>query len=233
VKDAELVALVGPNGAGKTTLLKTVAGLIEPSAGRATVCDLEPWSCERAELAKALAYLPQHYQLSFPFTALEVVLMGRYAHGRRGLLGMDTDEDRRRAREALERCDVLDLADRRLSELSGGEMRRVLLAQALCQDARLLLLDEPTAGLDPGHAQTLFGQLRSECSGARSGLVVTHDLNLAARYAHRIVLLHEGRIAAAGTPLEVLDSDALPRAYGVELFRGTLADGRTPFVVPA
>ena len=232
MKAGELTAIVGPNGAGKSTLLRIVAGLLAPSQGTARVLELDPYAGDRQALARRLAYLSQSYRMVFPFTALEVVLMGRYAHTQRGRWGRDSEQDRELAMSALGQCDVQDLADRRIDQLSGGEKRRVLIAQALCQEAELLLLDEPTAGLDPKHARDLFEMVRGQCDGARSCLLVTHDLNLATRYADRLLLLDQGEQRALGTAGEVLASPALQQAFDMKLQQGTLPDGHTPYVVP-
>lgn len=228
----ELVAIIGPNGAGKSTLLRIVAGLLEPTGGSAQVLGAVPSASRRPELAKRMAHLAQNYRMAFPFTALEVVMMGRYAHSKKGFFGRESPGDRELALAALKRCDVLELAQRRLHELSGGEQRRVRIAQALCQEAELLLLDEPSSGLDPQHARDLFQIIRSECDEGRGCLLVTHDFNLAARYADRLLLLHKGNKLACGSPSEVLTSSALQEAFTVQLQRGVLPDGQTPYVVP-
>jgi iron complex transport system ATP-binding protein len=233
VSSGELVAIVGPNGAGKSTLLRIIAGLLAPDRGQARVFGEPPSSAKRRQLARRLAFLPQSYGFSFPFTALEVVLMGRYAHERRGLLGLDSQDALAQARQALEQVGAADLEGRRMSELSGGEVRRVQIAQALCQQAALLLLDEPTAALDPGHALELLHTLRSAVdSGERTVVLATHDLNLAGRFAHRVVLLHEGKLVADGPAGEVLHSSGLSDVFRVPMHCGTLPGTRTPFVVP-
>jgi iron complex transport system ATP-binding protein len=225
----QLTCLVGPNGAGKTTLLRLIGGLLAPSSGQVRVFGLDPAREPRRRLARRLSYLPQTYRLVFPYRVSEVVLMGRYAHAP---LGLEREEDLEAARAAMQRCDVLALADRRFDELSGGEQRRVLLAQAFCQGAELILLDEPTASLDPAHALAVFSALAAERErrGA-TALVVTHDLNLAARAADRVLLLDRGAIAADGPPVEVLRSPAAQAAFAVPLHVGTLPDGK-PFAVP-
>ena len=224
-----ITCLVGPNGAGKTTLLRLVAGLLAPARGSVRVLEVDPAREPRRRLARRLSYLPQGYRLVFPYRVGEVVLMGRYAHSP---FGLESEEDVAAAREAMARCDVLPLADRRFDALSGGEQRRVLLAQAFCQGAELILLDEPTASLDPAHALALFAALAAERDrrGATS-LVVTHDLNLAARAADRLVLLHRGRVVADGPPVEVLTSPAATRAFALPLHVGALPGG-APFAVP-
>ena len=224
-----ITCLVGPNGAGKTTLLRLVAGLLAPARGSVRVLGVDPAREPRRRLARRLSYLPQTYRLVFPYRVGEVVLMGRYAHSP---FGLEREEDVGVAREAMSRCDVLPLADRRFDALSGGEQRRVLLAQAFCQGAELILLDEPTASLDPAHALALFAALAAERDrrGA-TALVVTHDLNLAARAADRLVLLHRGRVVADGPPVDVLTSPAATEAFAVLLHVGALPGG-APFAVP-
>jgi ABC-type cobalamin/Fe3+-siderophores transport system ATPase subunit len=230
VAAGELLCVVGPNGAGKTTLLRLAAGLLDPAAGTIRVSGDDPRLVRRRALARRLAFLPQEYALAFPFTVGEMVLMGRYPH--RSPLALENAEDVRLATEAMRRCDVEPLAGRRFDALSGGERRRALLAQAFCQAAELVLLDEPTAALDPGHALAVFRILLEERRVRRAAaVVVTHDLNLAGRFADRLVLLDRGRIAAAGAPVEVLGSEAAARAFGVALHVGTLPGGDR-FVVP-
>jgi len=219
----ELVAIVGPNGAGKTTLLRVAAGLMRPRAGTVRVDGVDPAAVPRRTLARTLAYLPQRYELAFPFTGLEVVLMGRYAHQRGP--GLDHADDVAAARAAMERCDVAGLAGRRFDTLSGGERRRVVLAQALCQGARAIVLDEPTAALDPAHAIGVMTALAAERARDAAILIVTHDLDLAARFADRIVVIGDGRLVADDTPAAALAAPAVARAFGVTLHQGTLADG--------
>jgi len=233
VDEAELLCIVGPNGSGKTTLLKLIGGLLEPAAGRVSCFGLNPAAAPRRTLATRLSYLPQDYHLVFPFSVGEVVLMGRYAHRRRGLLGLESEADIEHARQAMARCDVLELADRRFDAISGGEQRRALLAQAFCQRTDLVLLDEPTASLDPAHAIAVFDALVAETKErSATAIAVTHDLNLAARYADRVALLAEGKVAACGAPAEVLASEATARAFRVEMHVGSLPDSDEPFVVP-
>lgn len=232
VGDGELVMVVGPNGAGKSTLLRIIGGLLEPSSGCARVGGIDPRKTPRHKLARMLAFLPQSYQVTFPFSVLELVLMGRYVHERRGLFGFDSDDALQRARTSMQQCGVDHLAERRIDKLSGGEMRRVQIAQALCQNASLLLLDEPTAALDPAHAVAVMSALADGCRGQRSAVVVTHDLNLAGRFAHRMLLLDSGRLRRDGAPREVLHSAELGEVFGVSMFTGTLPAQGTPFVVP-
>jgi iron complex transport system ATP-binding protein len=225
----DLIVVVGPNGAGKTTLLRAIAGLVETAAGSIRCFGRDPHAPDRRGLARDLAYLPQHYELAFPFAVEEVVLLGRYAR-QRGL-GLASVEDLEAARLAMAATDVATLAHRRFDELSGGEARRVILAQALCQGARCLLLDEPTAGLDPAHARGVFTMLRRHCDAGAAAIVVTHDLDLALRYGGTMWLVAGGRLAARGAPADVLASTQTREAFELEVFVGTLPSGR-PFAVP-
>ncbi len=230
VDASELVVIVGPNGAGKTTLLRALAGLIPCSRGTIRCMGHDPAHAERRLIARELAYLPQSYDLAFPFMVDEVVLLGRYA--RQTGLGLASDEDRAAALAAMQACDVAALASRRFDELSGGEARRVILAQALCQGARCLLLDEPTAGLDPAHARSVFQMLAAQCARGTAAVVVTHDIDLALRYGKTMWLVAGGSLAANGTPREVLAADATRSAFALDIHVGELPSG-TPFAVPA
>jgi len=227
----ELVAIVGPNGAGKTTLVRVLAGLLRPARGRVRVDGGDPATGRRRDVARRLAYVPQVYEIAFPFTVAEVVLMGRYPH--HGGIALEDAADLAAARAAMERCDVRELESRRFDAISGGEQRRALLAQAFCQGADAIVLDEPTAALDPAHARAVMAALRAECAERRAAAIaVTHDLNLAARWADRVVVIDRGRVVADGAPLAVLASPAAAAAFGLALHVGTLPGG-AGFVVPA
>jgi len=230
VGQGELVVIVGPNGAGKTTLLRALAGLIAPRTGAIRVLGHDPLRAPRRVIARELAYLPQHYELAFPFAVEDVVLLGRYA--RQSGLGIASAEDRAAAGRAMAACDVAHLATRRFDELSGGEARRVIVAQALCQGARCLLLDEPTAGLDPAHARAIFELLRAQCDAGAAALVVTHDLDLALRHGGSMWLISSGRLAARGAPAHVLATAETRAAFGLEIHVGTLPSG-VRFAVPS
>jgi iron complex transport system ATP-binding protein len=230
IAQGELVVIVGPNGAGKTTLLRAMAGLVETSGGTLRCMGHDPAHTPRRVIARELAYLPQQYELAFPFIVEEVVLLGRYAN-QRGL-GLPSEEDLAAARDAMKACDVAHLGTRRFDELSGGEARRVILAQAVCQGARCLLLDEPTAGLDPAHARAVFDMLRAQCEAGRAAVVVTHDLDLALRHGGVMWLIADGRLAARGTPADVLASAATRAAFALDIHVGDLPNG-SRFAVPS
>ena len=229
VPAGEIVALAGPNGAGKTTLLR-VASRVRRADGGRVLASCEPIeSLSRRALARHVAVVPQDVAIPFPFRASEVVLMGRTPH-RRGI-GLDAPEDVARALEAMESVGVAHLADRSMLELSGGERQLVLCARAFAQDPRVMLLDEPTAHLDLRHRVELAARVRAFVATGRSALVVSHDLDLAARTSDQLVLLAEGRVIAAGRPSEVLTPETLRRAYGIDALVGPGPDG-APVVVP-
>ena len=225
----QMVCILGANGAGKSTLLRLCAGILAAPAGRIECAGQRIGGrsgMSRGAIARHIAYLPQDSGHTFPFTALEVVLMGRYAQARHSF---ETAADLQAAEAAMQQTDVLALRDRPLSELSGGERRRVLLAQALAQDTEVVLLDEPTAGLDPAHAIALGQAMATICTRGKALVFTTHDLNLAARFAPQAALIHDGVLALSGPTLEVLAS-AGP-LLGVELHLGRLPSG-IPFAVP-
>jgi iron complex transport system ATP-binding protein len=205
-------AVVGPNGAGKTTLLRCIAGL-QRHAGAVLLDGRGVRSFSPRERAQEIGYAPQVPMLPVAVTVAEYVLLGRTPY--RPLLVGPRREDRQVVADALERLDLAPLAGRTLRTLSGGERQRVVLARALAQQPRMLLLDEPTAALDLGHAQTVL-EIVDELRGEEGLTVVTtmHDLVLAAQYADRLVLMSEGRVAAAGRPQDVLTSATLARYYG-------------------
>jgi iron complex transport system ATP-binding protein len=215
VADGEWVALIGPNGAGKTTLLRAIARLV-PFAGEIEVDGRAVEELTRGELARLLAVVPQEPSTPPWMTVAEYVLLGRTPH--LGPLAKEGARDRDAAARALGRLDLLTLADRRLGTLSGGEKQRVVVARALAQEARVVLLDEPTAALDIGHQQQaldLLDGLRAE-----SGLTLVaamHDLTLAAQYADRMLLLDGGRVVADGAPADVLTEALIAEHYGASI----------------
>ncbi len=204
----ELVAIVGPNGAGKTTLLRALAG--DLAVEGQVLLDERPLSSYRSiDLARRRAVLPQHTTIEFAFTAGEVVAMGRAPH-----LGTPTERDDERVIDAaLRAADAAHLAAREYRTLSGGEQARVNLARVLAQDTEYLLLDEPTAALDIRHQESVMA-LAARCAArGRCVAAVVHDLNLAAAYATRVVIIGDGAVAADGAPAAVLRADLLGRVY--------------------
>jgi iron complex transport system ATP-binding protein len=223
------LGLVGPNGAGKSTLIRAALGLVR-HGGRVTIGGLDYSKEGPRPRARALAYVPQRPVLPLAMSVADYVLLGRSAH--HSYLGAETPRDRRVTASVLERLELLAFAKRRLGELSGGEAQRAVLARALVQEAPVLLMDEPTSSLDLGHAQLvldLADELRRE-----SGLAVLcamHDLNLAARYGERLLLLSSGHAALEGPPEEVLTEGNVKRFFGADVAILPSPDG--PVVSPA
>jgi iron complex transport system ATP-binding protein len=230
VRAGEVVALIGPNGAGKSTLLGAMAGDVRCD-GAVTLrgAELATWS--PAEIAMRRAVLPQQFMVTFPFTALDVVQMGRAPWARTPLAELDDVS----VTAALDETDTRHLAHRHYPTLSGGERARVALARVLAQQTQLLLLDEPTAALDLHHQELVLDVARARAASGSGVVVVLHDLGVAARHADRIVLLSRGSVVADGPPARVLDPELLSRVYehGVEVVphptTGTLLVVPRPF----
>ncbi|MEZ5365919.1 MAG: heme ABC transporter ATP-binding protein [Bryobacterales bacterium] len=223
---AELTAIVGPNGAGKSTLMGVLAGLLEDYSGacRFDGRDLQAWS--KRELARRVAFVPQSIRLEFPFTAEQVVFMGRtpFCNGL-----FESPEDRLAVEQAMAQTDSQAFAARPFRELSGGERQRVALASALAQQPEALLLDEPTTFLDLKHQIHLYRLMRDLAREGRMVVAITHDLNLAAAYADRVIALADGKVAADGPPAEVVTEALVRRVFdaAVTLRQG---DGGRPWV---
>ncbi len=216
VQAGEILGVIGPNGAGKTTLIRALSGVLPPAAGTVRVAGEDIMALKPVERARRVAVVPQARNLPPAFTGWELVALGRTPH--LNWLGQISQNDEQQVRQALERAQALDLADRRLGELSGGEQQRLLLARAMAQDAPLLLLDEPTAHLDLQHQVSLLDQVSSLARKESLGVVVAlHDLNLVARYADRVALLADGAMVALGTPAETMKPVLLEQVYRLPL----------------
>jgi iron complex transport system ATP-binding protein len=205
----ELVALVGPNGAGKSTLLSVLSGDVSPATGTVSIDDraLGDWGV--GDLARTRAVLPQNQTVAFPFTVAEVVRMGRAPYHRRA----ESAEDDAVVAGAMGEVGIDDLAGRRHPSLSGGEQARVAFARVLAQATPLLLLDEPTAALDVRYQELVLRAVAQRVRDGATAVVVVHDLGLAAAYATRVVLLHQGEVVADGEPAAVLTPAQLTRVY--------------------
>jgi len=227
----EVVGLVGPNGSGKSTLIKVLSGVLSGYTGSVRVGEKEVRDLPRTELARRMAVVPQEPSFSFPFTALEIVLMGRHPH--LAGLAFESQRDVAVALEALDRCGASHLAPRGIRELSSGERQRVVFAKALAQQPGALLLDEPASFLDIRHQVELYEIVR-EHAHADGGTVLTvlHDLNLAAEYCDRVYLLRRGRIEAEGPTAEVFTYANLTRVFETEVYVDTNALTGKLLVVP-
>lgn len=212
----ELIGVLGPNGAGKTTLLKTISGVLKPSGGVVYVDGMALSRMGIKEVAKNIAVVPQDPQTTFNFTAMEIVLMGRNPHMSR--LQLESPRDVQLALSSMKLAGVEHLADRMMDEISGGERRLVMIARALAQEPRILLLDEPTLHLDIANQIKVMELLRELCWKKSLLLIaVLHDFNLAARYCDKLILINEGKVQAVGTPEETLTTENLSHVFGVQV----------------
>ncbi|MBW1917261.1 MAG: ABC transporter ATP-binding protein [Deltaproteobacteria bacterium] len=216
IDDGGFFIIIGPNSSGKTTLLKTMAGVVRPQQGYVEILGNPLASYAKRTLAQQVAVVPQYTPTDVPFTVQEVVLMGRSPH--LSLAGLEQKRDLAIAQEAMEITKVAHLAGRRLDQLSGGELQRVVLARALCQQPRLIMLDEPTASLDLAHQVNIMDLLeRLQQERGLTVIMISHDVNLAAMYGNQLLLMKEGRIVSLGPPREVLTYAQLEQAYGCVL----------------
>ena len=224
-----LCAVVGPNGAGKSTLVRALAGVLAPRAGRVELDGTDLRTLSRGAIARRIAVVPQVFDTLFPFTVREVVMLGRTARLR--AFAGPGDADRLAVARALELLELRELAERRIDTLSGGERQRAVIAMALAQETEVLLLDEPTVHLDPGHQRATLALARD--LARRRGIAVAavlHDLNLASAMAERIVIVDAGRIVADGPPGLVLTQRTVERVFGPGL--RVLEDRIPPAVLP-
>lgn len=230
VADGSLACVLGPNGAGKTTLFRCMLGLERPSSGTVLVNGLDVAALSPARRAREMAFVPQGHAQPFDYPALDVVLMS--SASRLGPLRAPGERDRRRALEALGRVGVADLADRDFSRLSGGERQLVLIARAIAQDARAVVMDEPTSSLDFGNTARVMAQVRSLADEGLSVVVSTHAPGQAYLFSDTVLALDGGRVRACGTPQEVVSAPLLSGLYGVEVGVTGLYGDRARACVP-
>ena len=212
-----LTAVVGPNGSGKSTVLRLLAGLWKPVEGRVTLDGEAIAGLRRRAFARRVTFVPQNPRIDVPFTVRDLVDMGRHPH--LGRFDAPGRRDREAVEAAMTRVDVVQLADRRVNELSGGEFQRVVIARSLATEADVLVLDEPTASLDPDHALAMYELLKDLSSEGKAVALALHDLNAAHRWADNAVLLEGGRLQACGSAAEVLASERLGPVFDVEIER--------------
>lgn len=213
----ELVGLIGPNGAGKTTLMRAALGLL-PHSGQSSLNRLSP-----QERAKTAAWMPQAREIAWPVSVETLVMLGRVPHLGAGQRPSETDHAAVGA--AIKAMDLQGFETRSATELSGGEQARVLIARVLAQDTSVLFADEPVAGLDPGHQIATMETFAKSAISGKSVLVSLHDLGLAARHCHRLVLMDKGRILADGAPKAVLTAENLHKVFGITAYLSETKDG--------
>lgn len=224
----EMIAIGGPNGCGKTTLLRALQGLVVPTSGRVLLDGRPVSSWTRRQVAQVVGALPQREEPAFPMRVEDAVALGRWAH--LGAFAAPGERDRDAVDAAIARCDIAPLRHRRIDTLSGGEWQRVRLARTLAAQPRALLLDEPTSALDVGHEMALFELMRSLADTGISVVVVTHHLNVAARFVDRMVLLRHGRVAREGPPQHAMTSAILSDLFSWPVRITPLPDGIPQFV---
>ena len=213
VRAGEMVGLIGPNGAGKSTLLKTLRGILPKLSGFAALMGEDIEVLEAKAFARRAAYLQQHVEMTFDYTARDIVLAGRYPY--LSWWRQEKADDLAIAEACMAYTGVLELAEKPLHAMSGGQRQRVLLAKVLAQQTPLLFLDEPATGLDIFYQEEIFRFCRELCQAGKTALMVVHELGLAAKFCSRLILVGEGTIVADGVPDEVLTPENLSRAYGV------------------
>ena len=231
VTKGDFFIIIGPNGSGKTTLLKVMAGILKSQADQLEILNRPVDHYSRKALARTIAFVPQMIPVDFPFTVTEIVLMGRSPY--LGMLGLEQEKDLKIATQALAFTGVEKLAHRKLDQLSGGEQQRVFVAQAICQEPEIILLDEPTSSLDLAYQirlMDLMEKLKNE--KGITVVMVSHDVNLAAMYGDRLLLLNKGEIVELGDPKEVLTFQTLEQVYGCTLLVDENPLGKSPRVTP-
>jgi iron complex transport system ATP-binding protein len=215
-RPGELIAIIGPNGAGKSTLLRALNHSIESAQGEVLLDGRPLRSYARRAIARRVAVVAQEAELRFPVTVLEFVLGGRYAWS--SAWGWESEHDVEIARRILHETELEDYETRLMNELSGGERQRAVVARALATEAKIFLLDEPTANLDLAHQATMLRLVRGRCDDKESAaIVVTHDLNLAAEFADQVMLLKSGREIASGPPRKVFTPELLREVFGLQV----------------
>ncbi|PYS65569.1 MAG: heme ABC transporter ATP-binding protein [Acidobacteria bacterium] len=215
-KSGEVIAIIGPNGAGKSTLLRALNGSVVPAGGEVLLDGNPLRGYARRVIARHIAVVAQEAELRFPVTVMEFVIGGRYAWS--SAWGWESEQDVEVARAILRETELDEFAARLMNEMSGGERQRAVLARALATEAKVFLLDEPTANLDLAHQATMLRLVRSRCDDRKSAaVVVTHDINLAAEFADRVMLLKDGQMIATGASREVLTQELLRRVFDLQV----------------
>jgi iron complex transport system ATP-binding protein len=233
VEPSKVISIIGPNGAGKSTLLRALNGNVKPSSGEVMLDDRSVFSYARRVVAQRVAVVAQESDVRFPVTVFEFVLGGRYAWANVTAWGWESDRDLELAQKAIAETELDGFEFRLMDELSGGERQRAVLARALATEAKLFLLDEPTANLDLAHQATMLRLIRSRCDTSNSAaVVVTHDVNLAAEFSDELMLMKDGRSVAFGSPHEVLSEQLLKDIFDLKVIVDAHPVSGAPRVTP-
>jgi iron complex transport system ATP-binding protein len=233
VEPSKVISIIGPNGAGKSTLLRALNGNVEPTSGEVILDDRGMDTYARRVVAQRIAVVAQEADVRFPVTVFEFVLGGRYAWASVTAWGWESDRDIELAHNAISETELDGFESRLMNELSGGERQRAVLARALATEAKIFLLDEPTANLDLAHQATMLRLIRTRCDTSDSAaVVVTHDVNLAAEFSNEVMLMKEGRTVAYGSPHEVLSEELLKQVFDLHVLVDAHPVSGAPRITP-
>ena len=231
IKEKDILCIIGPNGSGKTTLLKCMNSVLKPKSGAVFINDSDISHMKRKEVARNVGVVPQVSSVAFPFTVYDLVMMGRYSRKRR--FEKDSSEDKSIVDECLAQTGLTEMTERYITEISGGEYQKVIIARALAQQPKILLLDEVTLHLDINHQIEILDLVRTLSLEKNFAVVmVLHDLSLAARYGNRAIMLNKGSVYASGTPEEVISVKNIRDVYGIEAEIGRSSKGNHMNVIP-
>lgn len=227
ISPGECVSIIGPNGAGKSTLVKCIIGLLTPQKGMVEIDDENLANMKRMEIAQKAAYVPQSQSSLFPIRVFDMVMLGRRPH----LAWKSSEDDLNKVLKSLKILKIDDLAIRNFNEISGGQQQKVIIARALAQETNILLLDEPISNLDIKHQLEVMELIGEISKNYRiTSIIVVHDLNIAARYSDKIVMMKDGRVVTHGTPETVLTKENIRDVYDVEVEIGKIKE--KPYIVP-
>lgn len=233
VEPGTITAIVGPNGAGKSTLLRALNGSVLPASGEVWINEKPLRSSARRIVARQIAVVAQEADLRFPVTVFEFVMGGRYSSANTNAWGWESEDDVEIAQHAIQATELTGFESRLMNELSGGERQRAVVARALATEAKIFLLDEPTANLDLAHQATMLRLVRNRCDRQKAGaVVVTHDVNLAAEFSDRVMLLKDGQTIAFGSPREVLTPDLLRKVFELQVLVDAHPVSGAPRITP-
>lgn len=231
IKKGEFISIIGPNGSGKTTLLKTLNNIYRPRKGSIYLYGKDINSYKKRDIAKMISLVPQESNIEYEFTVKDIVSMGRYPY--KGRFEKENIEDKEIIQNALDLTNTFDIKDRLITEISGGEKQRVMIAKALSQDSSIILLDEPTSSLDINNQIEVLNLLRDLNETKKTTvIIILHDINLAGRYSDTIIFLNNGKIISKGTPEEVITEENIKKAYDMDIYLEINKFTNSPYLIP-